>query len=371
MSRLAKLKTEEARMKAEVEKIAQALEEEGCPFAPEEVKRVVDERRVEVKGDTVDELVQGVLEEGTKRTLAVLDKAWELLGVPPHPEAERLLREGGLVHMWWAKDERGEGYEVGVRLVDKAGKTLADDLYSPPMGFYSPEEFDLRFERGLVKIDTPSGTVVGKSWASFKGHDPERLEGVIDTTYVLRPVLNAMGISGIRSALEELSYLGNEEVEVENGYIMVKDDEFWLLMRGAILGDPKLDRTLVSGDIVTLSFPGDVEVAFKVVLDGFWAETDHLHIAHVRIRWGEETFTIGGGRALCRTLDKGNLTEAIQQRVREGIERLEEGRHFFVVDRPLEMLTFLKAFVRHEDPLRALAEGKFAPHVKAELFLDM
>jgi len=358
-------------MKAEVEKIAQALEEEGCPFTPGEVKRMVDERGVEVKGGTVDELVQEVLEEGAKRTLTVLDEAWELLGVPPYPEAERLLREGGLIQMWWAKDERGEGYEVGVRLVDEAGKTLVDDLHSPPMGFYSPEEFDLHFERGLVKIDTPSGTVVGKSWAFFKGHDPEKLEGLIDTTYVLRPVLNAMGISGIRSALEELSHLGNEEVEVENGYIMAKDDEFWLLMRGTILGDPKLDRTLLLGDIVTLSFPGDVEVAFKVVLDDFWAEIDQLNIAHTRIRWGGETFTIGGGRALCRTLDKGDLTKAIQQRVREGIERLEQGRHFFVVDRSPEMLTFLKAFVRHEDPFRALAEGKFAPHVKAELFLDM
>jgi hypothetical protein len=371
MAKPNKLKTEETRMKAEVEKIAQILEEEGRPFTREEVERVLDEGGVEVKGGSADELVQEVLEEGTKRTLTVLDKAWELLGVSPYPEAESLLRGGGSIQMWWAKDKRREGYEVGVRLVDEAGKILVDDLYSPPMGFYSPEEFDLHFERGLVKIGTPSGTVVGKSRALFKGHDPEKLEGVIDTTYVLRPVLNAMGISDIRTALEEFSYLGNGEFEMHNGYIIAKDDDFWFLMRGTIFGDPKLDRALVSGDIVTLSFPGDVEVAFKVVLDAFWAEVDRLYIAHTRIRWGGENFTIGGGRALCRTLDKGDLTKAIQQRVGEEIERLEQGRHFSVVDCSLEMLTFLKAFVRHEDPFRALAEGKFDPHVKAELFLDM
>ncbi len=357
-------------MRTEIEKVAHALEEGGRPFTPQEVKKAVNESGVEVKGDDLDELVQGVLEEGLKRTLVVLDKAHEVLGVSLHPKAEGLLREGGLIHMRYVKGERGKDHEVEVRLVDKAGKTLVDDFYPTPMGFYSPEEFDLRFERGLVTVDTPSGIVVGKSWAFFKGHDPERLEDVIDTVHVLRHVLDAMGVFGIRSALEELSYLENGEVQVENGYIATKDEEFWFLRRGTILGDPALDRALVTGQTVAFSFPGDVEVAFKVTLDGFWAETDRLYIT-ARIRWGEETFDTEGGTALSRTLDKDALTKAIQQRVREKIERIEQGRHFSPVDHSAEMLTFLKAFVHHEDPFRALAEGKFAAHVKAEFFLDM
>ncbi len=358
-------------MRAEIEKIAQVLEEEGRPFTPEEVERVANESGVEVKGGAIDELVQGVLEEGTKRTLAVLHKAQELLGVPQHPKAESLLREGGFVHMWFAKDERGYDYEVGVRLGDKTGKILVHDLFPAPKGFYSPEEFDLRFKRGLVTVGALSGTVVGKSWAFFKGHDPEKIEDVIDTMYVLRPVLSAMGISSIRSALEELSYLGNGEVQLENGYIMAKDEEFWFLRRGAILGDPALDRALVAGETVVLSFPEDVEVAFQVFLDSAWVDTDRLHIARTRIRWGKETFNIGGRRASCPTLDKGSLTSAIQEVVRGEIEDFENGARLRFFNLPPEMLTFLKAFVRHEDPFRALAEGRFAPHVKAELFLDM
>ncbi len=34
-------------------------------------------------------------------------------------------------------------------------------------------------------------------------------------------------------------------------------------------------------------------------------------------------------------------------------------------------LAFFRAFARHEDPFRALAEGRFPLHVKAEFFLDL
>jgi len=358
-------------MRAEIEKITQVLEEEGRPFTPEEVRRVVSESGVEVRGEAIDELVQEVLEEGTKRTLAVLYKAQELLGVPQHPKAESLLRDGGFVHMRFAKDGRGYDYEVGVRLGDKTGKILAYDLFSAPRGFYSPEEFDLRFESGLVTTTALSGTVVGKSWAFFKGHDSEKLEDVIETVHVLRPVLNAMGISDIESALEELSYLESEEVQLENGYIMAKDEEFWFLKRGAILGNPTLDRALIAGETVALSFPEDVEVAFQVFLDDTWADTGHLHIARTRIRWGEEAFNIRGRRAPCPTLDKESLAKAIQEVVRGEVEDLESGARLHLLNLSPQMLTFLKAFARHEHPFHALAEGRFAPHVKAEFFLDM
>ncbi len=359
-------------MRAEIEKIVHALEEEGRPFTPEEAKRAVDENGVEVKSDGLDELVQGVLEEGLKRTLTVLDRAREVLGIPPHPEAGDVLREGGVVHVWCAKSESGEDHEVVVRLVDKTGKILADDLHSPPRGFYLSEEFvHLRLERGLAAMETPSGTVVGRSWAFFKGHDPDEIEGVADTLYALRSVLTAMGASGIRDALGKLSHLETEEVQVEDGYILAKGEDFWLLRRGTILGDSKLDRALLEGETVTLSFPGDVEVALKVLPDGTWANTGLLYVPYARIRWGEEAVAVRGDRASCGTLDKMSLAKAIQKIVREEIEGLENGTRFRLADLSPEMLIFLKAFARHEDPFRALAEGRFAPYLKAELFLDM
>jgi hypothetical protein len=358
-------------MKAEIGKIAHTLEEEGLPFTPEEVKRVIDESGVEVRSGDLDKLVQGVLEEGLKRTLTVLDRAWEVLGIPPHPEAENLLREGGAIHVWYAKDGRGEDHEVEVRLVDKTGKILAENFYSSRMGFYSPEEFYLRFERGLVVVETPSGTVVGRSWAFFNGHDLEKLEDVADTLYVLRPILTAMGISDMEKAFEDLSYLENGETQVGGGYILVRDERVWLLKRGTIFGDFALDRALVSGETVAFSFSGDVEVAFKVFLDDFWVELDSLYIAYVRIRWGEETVVIGGGRAHCRFLDKEGLTKAIQSRLKQEIAIFEEGRNSALRETSLEMITFLKALSNHEDPFKALAEGKLRPYITAELFLDM
>ncbi len=187
----------------------------------------------------------------------------------------------------------------------------------------------------------------------------------------MRSVLTAMGVSGIRDALEELSYLETEGVQVEDGYILAKDEEFWLLRRGTILGDSKLYRALLEGETVTFSFPGDVEVAFKVLLDGTWANTGLLYVPYTRIRWGEEAVAMRGGRAPCGTLDRMSLTKAIQKVVGEEIEGFENGTRFRLADLSPRMLIFLKAFVRHEDPFCALAEERFAPYLKAELFLDM
>lgn len=359
-------------MKAEIEKIVHTLEDEARPFTPEEVKRVIDESGVEVKSSDLDEMVQGVLEEGLKRTLTALDKAWEVLGIPPHPKAENLLREGGAIHVWYAKYERGEDHEVGMHFVDKTGKVLEDgDFYPSPRGFYLPEEFELHFKSGLMVIETPTGTVAGKSWAFFKGDDSEKIEDIAETLYALRSVSTAMGIPDIGDAFEKLSYLGNEEAQVEDGYILARDKDFWLLRRGTIFGDPALDRALVSGYTVDFSFPGDVEVVFKVSLDGSWVETDRLYIAFIRIRWGEETALIGGGRAHSYALDKMSLTKAIQGRLREEIDLFEQGKRSHLQELSPAMITFLKALSTHEDPFNVLAEGKFSPHITAELFLDM
>jgi hypothetical protein len=373
-------------MRAEVEKITRILEEEASPFTAEEVRRVVQEQGLEVEGDLA-EITQEVLEEGLRRTLGVLEKTWEALGIPPLPEAEDCLRKGGGVHFWhYNPKTREEKAQMEVLLYDETGSVIGKNSYSLSMDL-PPREFGLYLKRGrTVVYSLPPGGASFKDQARrgrrsfgvranrpyFRGRTPEDYWDFVHVTKVLRPVLSVMGFSDIEEALDSLLLMKEGDVQTKKGYILAKKKDFWLLNRTPILGDADLDRALVRGEPVTLSFPEDVEIAFSVLLDKGWVETNEIYIPHIRIRWGDETAIAEGGREFCVTaLDRFSLSEAIRGLLKKEIERFEQGAHSHLADRSPEMLTFLKAFARHEDPFRVLAEGGFAPHVKAEFFLDL
>jgi len=367
-------------MRAEVERITRILEEEASPFTAEEVRRVVQEWGLEVGGDLA-ELTQEVLEEGLRRTLGVLEKTWEALGVPPLPEAEDCLRKGGGVHFWYYSPKTmGEKGRLEVMLENEAGSTLSKNSY-PLSVELPPWEFGLYLRRGRTVVYTLSSdrTTKGRrvfgvraNRPYFRGQSFDDYWDFVRITKVMRPVLSTMGFSDIEEATESLLLLREGDVQTKNGYIIAKKRDFWFLNRGPILGDTDLDQALVRGEPVTLRYPGDVEIAFSVLLDREWVKTNEIYIPHARIRWGDETVVIGGGRGFCvANFSRLYLSEVIQGNLKREIGRFERGEHSYLVNHSAEMLAFLKAFAEHEDPFRALAEGRFAPHVKAEFFLDL
>jgi hypothetical protein len=339
----------------------------------------------QAKGDPA-EPTQEVLEEGFRRTLAVLEKTQEALGIPSLPEAEDCLRRGGGVHFSYYTPKTSEAKaQIYVTLYDETGLVSHKDSYllsiDPP-----PRGFSFLLERGhtairtlpgegavfrgqVRKISGSFGVVANRPF--FRGQSIEDCRDFAHFTKALRPILFAMGITDIEAALDSLLLLKEGDVQVKNGYILAKKKNFWFLNRGPILGDFDLDRRLVRGEPVTLSFPGGVEITFKVSLDKGFAETDEIYIPYTHIRWGDETVVVGGGSRFCvGAVDGFSLSRVIKSNLEVEIERFEKGADSHLADRSPEMLAFLKAFVRHEDPFCALAEGTFAFHVKAEFFLD-
>jgi hypothetical protein len=358
----------EGRMGArgQVEEVARLLEENSLPFTPEAVREMAQGRTVE----GVEEVVRGVLEEGRKRTLEVYDRVWELLGLPPSPEVRGFIEGGGEVHVWCPGPEgRKGGLEVEVELV---GKTRPGEALRLPTPVRPNEGLDFHFETGRVEVYTDSRLLVRGDWAFLKASSLEKARKSRRTATFLRPVLSAMGVSDLEEALEALGTIESGEVRLEGGYLLARGRGFWLLNRGSLLGDPGLDEALLTGREVVLAFPEGVEVAFRLELDRKWAREDEMRLSGVRFRLGEEA--VAFDRAVVfheEVLSKKALVKALQGLVDLELRSLERGAGGSLERASPRALLFLKAFVRHEDPLGALEEGRFAPWTVAEAFLDM
>jgi hypothetical protein len=352
--------------------LAELLRREGLPLTPEEVRWAVEAYDLRV-GEDLDRLAQEVVREGVEWTMKTLQGFWEALGNSPHPyEVEAIegrLREGGgaIVRCGKPEDASSQGVLVRVKLDD--GTKFA---------FHGVAPFDsltLRARPGFVEVqelfgpDFSDGLLVTGSWASFKGWDRKALDEALETARALRPLFSAMGHEGLEKALSALGTLEKGESRFQEPYVLARGEDFWALRRGLFLGAPDLDGAFLLGESVTLSFPGDVEFTFRGSLS-----LGALHLSELRIRLGEEVIDLGArGEFGAYNLKgaKNPLAEAIQRRLLWELEDLENYGIGPLTGVSPKMLTFLGAFAEHEDPFRALAEGKLGPHVTAYLFKNI
>jgi hypothetical protein len=353
-------------IRTEVEEIIRFLEENLLPYTPEVIREVARERVEE----GVEGVVWGVLEEGRRRTLEVYDKVWEVLELPPLPEAREFIERGGEVHVSYPR-VRGntERPKVEVTLV---GKTKAGDVLRLPAPARPIEEVDFHFETGRVEVHTDSKLLVKGSWAFFKAPSVEAVKRARRSAAFLHPVFTAMGLPDLEEALSTLDALRGGEVLVEGEYLLARGKGFWFLNRKSILGDPALDEALPMGREVVLTFPEDVEIAFRLDLDRDWARNGNMRLSPLRFRLGEEVATFDNTIVFSgEVLRKEVLVTALQQLLEMEISFLEAGRGSHLDGVSTRMLVFLKTFAKHKDPLGALEEGRFSPHTVAEMFMDM
>ncbi len=356
----------------EVHDLAELLRREGLPFIPEEVRWAVETYGLKV-GKDLDRLAQEVMREGAEWTTKALQGFWEALGNSPHPNEmeaiEARLQEGGEARLRCVKSGDPSSREVLVKVKLDDGVNLA---------FHGVAPFDsltLRARPGFVEVqglfgpDLSAQLLVVGNWASFKGRDREALGEALEAVGVLRPLLSAMGHEGLEKALSVLGALEKRESRLEEPYVLARAEDFWALRRGLFLGDPLLDGAFLLGESVTLSFPGDAEFTFRGSLS-----LGALHLSELRIRLGEEVVDLGARSEFGAYNLKGvkdPLAEAIRRRLLWEFEDLENYGIGALAGASPKMLTFLGTFADHEDPFRALAEGKFRPHITAHLFKDI
>jgi len=356
------------------QKVTETLEAKNLPFTPEEVERAIRRHGFEVEG-SLDDLIEEVVAGGVKRSVEVLRDFSDAFKVSlPLAQVEKLFWEGG-----WVCVRGVPPLEVRTGGADGS---LMDALRSttPAPSPELPKEMELHVWPGLVKLCLGDRFQAVRGRAFFKAYVEEELEKVLEDVKRLAPFLPAMGLEDLPQALERLRTLNRWEGRVEGPYVLARGAGSRTLRRGAILGDPELDAALLCEDEVVLSFPGDVEVAFRVTWYPGWNGVD---LQSFRMRWGEEIVYLEEGfgeeewraetKPLADPVEKNPVSGAIKARLEQEVYfyEIEERWSCALSQASPRMQALVAVLAEREDPLAFLAEGRLAPHVTAQFFVDL
>jgi len=356
------------------QKVIEILEAKNLPFTSVEVEGVIRRHSLRLEG-SVGDLIEEVVAEGVKRSVGVLESFSDTFKVSlPIGQMEELFWRRGWVYV------RGSTpLEVQTR---RANGSLIDTLRPRPSIPHSelPKKIELYVRPGLVKLHLGHSLQAVRGRAFFRAYSGEELEHALEDVKRLSSFLPVMELEDLPQALERLKALDMWESCLEGPYVLARGAGVWLLRKGPVFGDPELDGMVLRGEKLTLSFPGDVEVTFRI--DWYW-EWEGVGLQDFRIRWGRETVYLGedfggeewgGGRLLAGSLEKNPVAEAIRTRLEQKVYfyQAEEGEQDLALSGiSPRMWAFLRVLAEREDPLAFLAEGKFGLHVSAELFGDL
>jgi hypothetical protein len=297
--------------------------------------------------------------------MGVLAGLWEVLQVSPPPEVEEDLRQEGKVRVTYmrTKEEEREKALLWV-LVSTLKKRPYDKLdLSPPE--LPLEYFGFEASTGLVEMSTNHVLHVTGERAFFRGERGD-LEEALNEAKVLRPVLSAMGLNDLESALEKLAELEDGEVRAEGPYVLARGGGVWALRRGTLLGDPRLDGAFLLGEEVVVS-SGEMEVALKPK----WQPWGRVGLEYVRFRFGEEEILLEGQEDVALTRGRDPIRWAIQGRLRRELAKLEQMKESPLGERAARMVALLKVLAQNEEPFWELARRGLWTLTTAELFLEM
>jgi hypothetical protein len=155
---------------------------------------------------------------------------------------------------------------------------------------------------------------------------------------------------------------------MEGPYVVARMGGVFALRRGLMLGDPHIDGSLLAREEVTMTFPEDVEISLKASYND---RRLTMWLPQVRIRLGEEEVSLGGRFFEVSIFKKDPVVNTLRKGLAEFKLHGEEKLANAYGDLSPRVLSFLKVLAEHEAPLRALAEGRFRPHVTAELFFQL
>jgi hypothetical protein len=337
------------------ETIIKVLEDNLLPFTSKEVAVVAQDLGIE--GD-IRAISCEVLEEGVRRSMEAVRRVQEIFGKLPYPETvlEEHLRGEGWITVTFTRNELAMDSLPGmIDLGEEARLKDGNIFLGHNDAFFG--NFHFYAWPGVPRV------YLGNLYATtervfFRGYE-DGMKNALGNVRALRPLFASLKLTDIEEAIEALAGLKDGEARMEGNYVLARSWYTYTLRRGSVLGDPQLDGALLLGKNARLSFPGDVDITFKTEWD-----IDSARIDWAYIRLGEEGVLLHGGRTPITPLHKNPLASEIQRIL---VRELEERQG----ELSPKMLAFLKAFVRHEDPFKALAEERFHPHVTAEFFSDI
>ncbi len=349
------------------QKVIHYLKEEAVPFSPPEVQKAVD--ALGIKED-LKPLTQRVMAEGARETVGILRRFFEALGTPC-PELylssmEAYLRKEGEVRIFSRVDNGVPG--IDVRVMDAYRKTM--DFFRFPLP--APKLFaglNLYAEAGLVALYHRNDFGIMGDRVFFKTRSRGRLGKALEMVKTLEPFFSAVGLDGLPEALQALNGLGKGKSRIGGPYVLARGKDFWVMRKGPIFGDPELDGALLLEQELSLAFPGDVKIAFKA----YWFDIDMVvFLPYVHFRLGEEGIYVEQTWTRRSVFRKDPVTSLLREVVMREFEILKaQGSNAVLEHLSPKALAFLRAFAEHEDPFRALVEGRLQKLAIANLFAEL
>jgi hypothetical protein len=365
--------------KEATQKVIRSLKKDLLPFTPFLISWTAKKLGIE----EAPELVRGVLAEGVKEAVGAIEKFLDAIGVPHRPNLSTLEE-----HLWNDGEVevspvlRNGKWGVDIRVEDSNKKRVGSWHYTSP-AVASLRGLKLHTTAGLVRLENNYvPDIAGKGFfyvegdsAFFKAPVEEGPHIYLEALRSLKPFLPAIGHEGLPEALEALGKLEKGESGLEGRYVLARGEDFWALKEWPIMGDPALDGAILLEKEVSLNFPGDVEISFKVL----WDEAQSSELAYVHFRLGEESLRIDSPQNWRPSNKENIVTHLIQEAVKKVFEEAEKMRMWGMRGDPLDsleslsprMLAFLRAFMEHETPFEALANGTLFSYATAELFRDI
>jgi hypothetical protein len=180
--------------------------------------------------------------------------------------------------------------------------------------------------------------------------------------------LAAMGLEDLEGAIEALRNLRERESLYKEPYTLARGEDFWVLRRNFMLGDPGLDGRVLLGGEIEAPFPGGVGISFKAFHVGEW-----LHLYDLRVSLGEEAVFFGGKVGTPASfIEKNPVASVIQRTLERELEHTDRaGASSPLHGASPKTLAFLRAFAKHKNPFEALVEGRFHLYATSELFADL
>jgi hypothetical protein len=134
--------------------------------------------------------------------------------------------------------------------------------------------FSLGITTGVYLEGSKAGDVVLSTWGwytffaqagrAFLSADTlDKVEEVSGGVRVFSPLLRAFGLEGLEGALEELKGLKEDEVRVEESYILARRKGLWTLLFGTLFGNSTLDVAFLLGEDLVFSYPQGLEIALR------------------------------------------------------------------------------------------------------------
>jgi hypothetical protein len=345
------------------QRIIQFLKEGQLPFTPPLIWEAAEQLGVE----GTPELLQEVMAEGTREAVRAIEKFLDVLKITRRnlSRVETHLRSGNEVEVF--PTPRKKKWDVELCVKDSQKKLVEYRYYASPVAV-SLSGLRLYARAGLVRLSNDYDFEIVGEGAFFKIREEKFLESHIKAMKTLKPFLSAIGHEGLPEASEALRNLKEGESRLEGRYILARGKDFWALRNWPIMGDPALDGAILSERDVSLDSPGDVEISFKVL----WCERSMIStLAYVHFRLGEESLHISSPRNWTSIFGKDVVTSLVQGAIAEEFKDAERRGWGPLGSPSAKMLAFLRAFMEHQAPFQALANGSLSPYVVAELFRDL